>query len=417
MKAGEASAVATAAVVVGIAFGIAGCGREGAEKGPAEAPKDPEAVAFGYTGEDALYTTNNTFLVTGAAVTNWLPERVLGVVEKYEFSQDEKALLGAAGVVTPCDSFKEPPDGYAKESEEPWFTLWTKKTESFGLSGKAGVMTHYNEDLSTWESSETYFSSYWPTREAALEALAGIRAEIGTKYNAKKFYELADGGWLAEYVRLCVMGVVGQKPDGTWSCMLDLRDKCRTGCGPWEPVEEQAQRRNQYEYSKAMRAWKAEVKSVLARNEAAVAAAAAERGLAGFPDAQAPVDIADGRRARIVSGVAQGVTNEADVAEAMEALWAEKVALLESAIGVKPVGEVGKRADPAQGCAWMGEFSGDLYDARLDVFMPAPPPPPEAGAEGEAAAEAEAAPAQWRIVFAERLQDGLVIPERPQPAK
>ena len=211
-----------------------------------------EAERFGYRGAD-VSDDDKMFFTTGLAVTNWVPARVLSVCEEYPMSPDETAVIAAAGVITPSDSFEKVPDGYAKASEEPWFVTWTKESENFGRKGVNGFISHWNEDKNVWETSETYFSSYYSDESAALVALAETRKIFAEKYSPKRFHDF-DKCWIAEYLRLRVMCLVGQKSDGTWSCMLDINDKCRPGCGQWESVEMQAERLADYKYRKAMSA-------------------------------------------------------------------------------------------------------------------------------------------------------------------
>ena len=199
-----------------------------------------EAKKFGYKGVD-LSDNGKMFFTAGLAVTNWVPTRVLSVSEEYPMSPDETAVIAASGVITPSDSFEKVPDGYAKASEEPWFVTWTKESENFGRKGVNGFISHWDEDKNVWETSETYFSSYYSDEASALAALAETRKAFAEKYSPKRFHDF-DKCWIAEYLRLRVMCLVGQKPDGTWSCMLDINDKCRPGCGQWEPVELQAER-------------------------------------------------------------------------------------------------------------------------------------------------------------------------------
>ena len=140
------------------------------EAAPADSPLAAEARAFGYKGDDLAAATNVSYVVTGAAVTNWIPERVLTVVEDYPFTANEKKVLELSGALCPGASYEKIPEGFAKDGDEPWFTWWTKKVTSFGLEGRTGLLTHYDEDRRIWESSESYFSSYSATKEEAEKA-------------------------------------------------------------------------------------------------------------------------------------------------------------------------------------------------------------------------------------------------------
>ena len=377
-----------------------------------------EAERFGYKGVD-LSDDDQMFFTTGGAVTNWVPARVLRVCEEYQISPEETALVAAAGVIMPSDSLEKVPEGYVKDSDEPWFAMWKKEAENFGRKGVNGFISHWNEDKNVWETSETYFSSYYPDEAGALAALAETRKIIGEKFSPKKFHDF-DKCWIAEYLRLCVMCIVGQKPDGTWSCMLDINDKCRPGCGQWEPVEAQAERLADYKYRKALAAWKVEKAKVLAANHAAVEKIRAEKGLSLLGEGSREFDGEDGRKAYIRVGTcdAESVTNKVD-------FWKEKAAALATATGVVFEGEPTSEADPT-GYVVMGALAtNDIYDVRLDMAFP----PPVVASEGEKAEEekpegenvegepAPKPPVEWRELCFEKLLPGFAIPPRPQPPK
>ena len=374
-----------------------------------------EAERFGYKGAD-IADDDNMFFTTGPTVTNWVPARVLSVCEEYPMSPDEAAIIEAAGIIAPGEPLEKVPEGYVKDSDEPWFAMWRKESENFGRKGVNGFISHWNEDKNVWETSETYFSSYYPDEAGALAALAETRKIIAEKFSPKRFHDF-DKCWIAEYLRLRVMCLVGQKPDGTWSCMLDITDKCRAGCGPWEPVEAQAERLAEYKYRKAMVAWKAEKAKVLEANHAAVEKIRTEKGLA-LLDGAREFESEDGRKAYIRVGTcdAAAVTNKVE-------FWKEKSAALAAATGVAFDGEP-TTEDVPSGYTIMGATaSNDIYDVRLDIAFP---PPAEVGeesdksaekAEGENAEEEQAQkpPVEWRELCFEKLQPGLAIPQRPQP--
>lgn len=379
-----------------------------------------EAERFGYKGEDLVDQEAKTFVVTAPAVTNWVPERVLSVSEKYEFTADEKSLVDTVGVMMPGASYEAIPEPYAKDSEEPWFVWWARKGEAFGLKdGKMGLLSHFNDDKNVWETNESYFSTYWKTRDEARAALAAIRAELALKHGVKMFHEI-DNGWIAEYVRLIVMGVVGQKPDGTWSCMLDFRDKCAMGCGPWEPLEEQRERRNQSDYAKAMRAWRAGLAAALERNKELVAQAAQEKGLAGLPGASVAGTAENGMSVFVVGGAGEPQTTDEGMDAAFAAMWAARVEALAKGLGVTPAQDgPSKQEIPDEGTYWSQLFQGPLYQARLDAVKPivrALPPADEAGQEGETPEQPAFTP-QWRILFSEMIQPGVTLPQKPQLKK
>jgi len=390
--------IARTAVAAAAVAAVAGCSR----KAPTE------AELFGYKGEDLVDQTNMTYLVLSPTVTNWVPERVLSVCEKYEFSPDELSLVKAAGVLMPGESYPAFPEGYERETDEPWFAFWGKSVESFGLKGRTGTLSHFDEDRKAWETSESYFSSYWDTKDEALAALAKIETALSQGYNVKKFHKFEDC-WVAEYVRLCVMGVVGQKPDGKWSCMLDIRDKCRPGCGVWEPVAEQQERRDRYEYAKAMRAWNAAVAEILAKNREEVAKLAAEKGLAGLEGAGEPTRSEDGRLVQVASGVTDPLNAGFVAEDEALSLWKEKAAVVEKALGVRFESEPVRQETEGRGVWFGAEGRGELYEARLDVAVPEEPPAEEIP-EGEERPEMRG---QWRIVGIELLRPGNELPPRP----
>ena len=369
---------------------------------------DNEAEKFGYKGLD-LEESEPMFFSTSPAVTNWVPARVLSVCENYEMSADEQKVLASAGVVAPGEELAEIPAGYAKQDEEPWFTTWTKGGAAFGLEGVAGFISHYDEDRRVWTTSESYFSSYWKTEAEALAALAKLRAAFAEGYGVKKFYDF-DRCWVAEYVRLRVMAVVGQKADGRWSCMLDLNDKNRPGCGQWEPVPEQQERRNQYVYTKAMKAWRAEVAKILNDNHARLEKEIAEAGLPGFavpPSWQmAEVPEVGPCFVGVLEGVFTNTLNEA---------WSERLAEIKQAWALEPAAEPVEQTGDDGSTYRSLVLSDARYDVRLGAALASEQPAAsEASEEAPAAEAAPAAPeGRWRILCFEKLPAGQTLPKRP----
>lgn len=373
---------------------LAGCG-------------DSEAKRFGYKGLD-LEDTDQMFFSTGPAVTNWVPARVLSVCENYDLSAEEQKLIAAAGVIMPGDEFAEIPAGYTKQDDEPWFTTWTKPTQAFGLDGVAGFLSHNDEDRKFWTTSEGYFSSYWKTEAEALAALAKIKEALRAGYGVKKFYDF-DKCWVAEYVRLRVMAVVGQKADGRWSCMLDIQDKNRPGCGAWEPIAEQQERRNHYVYTKAMRAWRAEVAKVLAENHTRVEKSLAEAGLTGLGEGASEWQATERQPGNVpcmARWIGGALTNSFDEA------WSEGLARIQASLGLAPTAEPVEQKNEEGSLMRAVEMQDARYDVRFDaVLMPAPEPAVTETADAEAPAAQPKG--EWRILCIERLQPGLALPARP----
>ncbi len=389
-------------IVAASAALLAGCGVSEAEK-------------FGYRGAD-LDEGDMMFFSTGPTVTNWVPARVLSVCEEYEISPEEAALVKAAGVIEPSSSFETAPEGYAKLHDEPWFVTWQKDAENFGIKGVNGFISHYNEEKKIWETSETYFSSYYDDEAGALAALADLKKKIGEGFAPKKFHEF-DRCWVAEYLRLRVMCLVGQKADGKWSCMLDINDKCRPGCGQWEPVPAQEERLADYKYRKDLAAWKAARAKAIAANHEAIEKLRAEKGIELFGAGVAPFDAGDGRKVyqRIGSIPVEEVKDR-------EAFWQEKLAALAKSAGVTFEGEVAKEQVPSGHEVRGLAASSDIYDVRLDMAFP---PPPADKSDGEAAAETpegeqmEPPPQiiEWRELCIEKMLPSFAVPPRPQPPK
>ena len=324
---------------------------------------------------------------------------------------DDDNMFFTTGVIAPGEPLEKVPEGYVKDTDEPWFAMWKKESENFGRKGVNGFISHWNEDKNVWETSETYFSSYYPDEAGALAALAETRKIIAEKFSPKRFHDF-DKCWIAEYLRLRVMCLVGQKPDGTWSCMLDINDKCRAGCGQWEPVEAQAERLAEYKYRKAMVAWKQEKAKVLEANHAAVEKIRAEKGLA-LLDGGREFESEDGRKAYIRVGTcdAASVTNKIE-------FWKEKSAALAVATGVAFESEPVSEEVPSGYVVMGAAASSEIYDVRLDIaFPPAVVATEGEKPEGENAEEEQAQkpPVEWRELCFEKLQPGLAIPPRPQP--
>ena len=367
-----------------------------------------EAKRFGYKGFD-LDDEDKMFFSTGPGVTNWVPARVLCVSEDYPISAAESALVAAAGVVMPSEPLDKIPDGYKKGADEPWFAMWTKEAEHFGRKGVNGFVSHFNEDKNVWETGETYFSSYYGDEQSALAVLADMRKVVGKEFSSKRFHDF-DKCWIAEYLRLRILCLVGQKPDGTWSCMLDIQDKSRPGCGQWEPLDAQEERLAEYKYRKALAAWKEANAKVLAANHAEVEKRRQEKGLKLFGESVKPTEAGDGRMAYVVNGVVEG-----DAAADRMAVWGARAAAVEAATGVVLTREPAVEEVPS-GYAILGASAeNELYDVRLDMaFLDQAAPSSDEEPKADEG-DSERPAGEWRVVCRERLLPGFVPPVRPQP--
>lgn len=370
--------------------------------------EDPELVRLGYAGIDAEASTNRLYFVTPPCETNWVPARVLRVCEDYEYSADERALLAAAGVVTPAVPLPEVPAGYARRYDEPWFVGWERPARQLSFTGAAGFLSHYDEDAALWRVGNSYFSSYWSDEAEASSALAKLKDEVA-KFNPRMFHGIA-GGWVAEYVRLLVIALVGQRPDGTWSCMLEFKDKKGDGCGEWEPVDGQRKRLSDYRYGKALKAWLEAVEKVRDDNRAAIVRLRDARGLKALPECFSAYPQEDGRTVQVLfGGFAYAVPeSDAEVTNAMKTVWSERRAFVEEVSGVKLSEEAETGRFPGGPALWCASGTNEMYDVRLDIAYPV---------RGMELAEGEALPTngEYRVLLFERTQPGIEFP--PPPAR
>ncbi len=370
---------------------VAGCGEN-------------EAKRFGYRGAD-LDVDDMMFFSTGPLVTNWVPARVLNVCEKYEMSAAEDALIKAAGVIVPSSTFTDAPAGYSKLSVEPWFTTWTKDSENFGRKGVCGFISHFDEDKKVWLTSETYFSSYYDDKDSALAALADLKKKIADGFAPKRFHEF-DNCWIAEYLRLRVMCLVGQKADGKWSCMLDINDKCNPGCGQWEGVQAQAERLANYKYRKQFAQWKAKKDALVAANHEAIEKIRLARGLELLGEDAQSFEAVDGRKVLQRVGMCQA----AEVKDRVQ-FWKQKLDELARCTGVAFADDKSAQDVPSGHVVWGIAASNDIYEVRLDMaFAPA------LDAAAEAPGEETPSPiVEWRELCIEKTLPRFAIPSRPKP--
>lgn len=388
--------LAWATMTAGALF-LAGC----SDDTTAKVKYDPEAIALGYKGMDTE-VSDPMFFTTAPTVTNWVPARVLSVSEDYELAPGELKLIADAGVIAPGEDLAEIPAGYEKKDVEPWFTTWTRPASAFGFEGVAGFLSHYDEDRKVWLTSEGYFSSYWKTEAEARTALAQVKEAIREGYGVRKFHDF-DGCWVAEYVRLRVMAVVGQKADGTWSCMLDVQDKKRMGCGQWEPVEDQQQRLEHHVLMKAVRAWRADVAKVLEENHAAVEASRVASGLKdldGASEWQMFNQLSEEQPPCMYRMAGGAITNALDVA------WEERLAWIKDSLALSPEGTPVEQKMEDGSVIRATVMRDARYEVRLDAIL-------RAEATDASESETAAAKGEWRLLCLERLQSGFVFPKRP----
>lgn len=357
-----------------------------------------EAETFGYRGHDLEDPDEQSFFLTGPGVTNWVPSRVLGVFENYEFTSNELALVSAAGIVTPGAILKEIPAGYAVKDEEPWYTSWTSEIEAFGRRGVAGFLSHFDQKTKLWNTGEQYFSTYHDSEAAARAALAELETAVAG-FAPKKFYRF-DRCWIAEYVRLRVMGVCGQRADGVWTCMLDISDKCLPGCGQWVPVDEQQARVDELAYENEVEAWRAAVKQKAIENHTAMSIRVKEAELPLFGESVKPQLLGDERIGYVRDGM-QSLSNVV-----VEAVWAQRAKELSKAFAVR-LGTVVTN-DYGSHVIWTAEGSNRLFTAQLDVAFP------KTADEGQGNLPADC---EWRQLVIENPLPGFEPPPPPQRKK
>ena len=382
---------------------VTGCRDDAAERIAAE------ASAFGYKGKDIGNYTSKSYIVTAPAVTNYVPERVLIVFEDYEYSAGEHKVLEDAKVVVPSTELAALPDGYAKDSIEPWFVYWTKQVQSFGYNGVAGVLSHYNEVSGRWETGESYFSTYWKSEEEAKKALADLRQKLAAQYGVSKFHDIA-GGWVAEYVRLCLTGVVGQKADGQWSCMLNFRDKCKVGCGAWESVEDQQSRLNRYIYAKEIAAWRKKVNETLQNNHTVIMEKMKKESLAICKMQLPSPGLGQGMRFEysIYNDFSVPSTN---YTVAASNLWASFVTQLKGFCGAEIVGDV-KNEIVGGDILFAAEATSPYHDLKLSVdarLLPMTASDEKTGADVVTTNTV----GRWSMRLTEKLQEGITLPPQP----
>lgn len=250
-------------------FFVTGCG-------------DREGLKFGYKGAD-LGSKEKMFFKVGT-VTNYLPARVLMTSEsEYEFGERENAFINTLGVVMPSAVFDKLPEGYKEREQEPWFTTYVKEAKRFGFDGKVGFVAHKDLDKNVYMVGESFFSVYVKSLEEALNACDQLRLGIEREGKPLKIYKF-DGSWVAEYLRIVAICVVGCRPDGSWAAMLTVRDKLLDPNLVWVPEEEQKELLADYVYSKEITLWQEAHKKASEANHKLVLEKAKAADISFFQD-------------------------------------------------------------------------------------------------------------------------------------
>ena len=243
---------------------------------------DSEGKKFGYKGSD-LGSKDKMFFTVGT-VTNYLPARVLMTSETdYEIGEREKALISALNIVLPSAVFNELPEGYALRDKEPWFTTFVKQSKSLGFDGTIGFVAHVEPEKNTYHVSESFFSVYVNSLQEAMNVSKELRVALERDGKPLKIYSF-DNSWVAEYVRMVAICVVGCRPDGRWTAMLTVRDKLNDPSLVWVPEAEQKEMLADYYYSKDIAKWQKDMAKASEQNHKLVLEKIANAKLTLFED-------------------------------------------------------------------------------------------------------------------------------------
>ena len=385
-----------------------------------DAPKSPEqleAEAFGYRGIDLQELSETNFFATAVGATNWIPARVMAVYENYDFGPKEQALVKAFNVLQPSIKLSQIPEGYALEEAAPWLQVWGKKTEVFGFEGISRFYAHFNEDKNVYELGSMMFSTYSKSVDEANAKLLEIRESLvnSADFAPLKIYEFPEGDkFVAEYLRVSLIALVGKKSDDVWSTMVTISDKSDMGCGQWESVAEQQDRRNRYNYRKALAQWKVDVAELWKENHAACVAQLKSAGLAGFDEKIVWRVNPNNANMYCIMTDAFCVepSNPRDAAEKALAACREKI---KNAIGLElPEEKQVTNYEMGDVELWCIEAEQAPYFVRLEMAIPlaAEENATETAREEEVCSHAEMR-GQWRIVCFEGLADGRMLPAKP----
>lgn len=380
-----------------------------------------EAEKFGYRGCD-LDEGEPLYYTAGGGVTNYVPVRVMCAFEKYDFTEDERALVKALGVIDAGATIQRVPTGYVARSKEPWLSTYVKDGVSFfGQTGTVGFLCHPDPDRGVYEVGEVFFSTYHKTLDEARAAMAARRKLFEQNLRPLKYHDFSDS-FVAEYRRLKVITVAGARPDGVFACMTNIGDKNREGCGEWLPLDEQQEMLDSYLFSKALAAWNAECKKIGEANHKAMAGVCGDRKLGLFEAVGlgSPSWFPGDKSLYAASASAEHSWAKDDPKRGT--VLAETLEKAAAGFGVT-FGEVVSNAVDTCCAEYRAEGSGELFDVRVSVAFidPPPPPPEEEGAEAAEAQSAEAQPAEPlppRVVISvsatERLIGGRKLPAYPK---
>ncbi len=385
-----------------------------------DAPKSPEQIeaeSFGYRGIDLQELSETNFFATAVGATNWIPARVMAVYENYDFGSKEQGLIKAFDVLQPSVKLSAIPEGYKLDEEAPWLQVWSKPATAFGLEGVSRFYSHFNEDKNVYELGSVMFSTYSKSAAEALAKLTKIKEALAQslEFAPLKVYDFPEGDkFVAEYLRVSVIALVGQAKENLWSTMVTISDKSDVGCGQWESVAEQQGHRDRYNYRKALAKWKVDVANLWNENHAACVANLKNAGLAGFDEKIAWRVNPNNSNMYCILGDSFCVEQESPSNAAVKEL--EKCReTIKTAIGLELPEEKQVTTDEMNEVeVWCIEAEQAPYFVRLEMAIPL-----QSEAETQetvcedGACDAPKMRGQWRIVCFEGLTDGRMLPAKP----
>lgn len=373
-----------------------------------------EARRFGYTGRDLLQDSEDEdtlYFTDSVSFTNWVPSRVMSVVETYPFTEQEEKVYQAFGSIRAGETLKEIPAGYAKRDVEPWFVTWTKDRTVFGEKGTLGFMAHCDPDGTEWETGDVFFSTYHDTIEDALEAMKRRRAGFTRECKPLRFHDFPQS-FVAEYRRLRVITLVGRRAqDGKAACMTSIADKNNPGLGEWLPIDEQQDMLDDFFYARDVNRWSATCQNILAENHKAVMKAQDQRNLSllGLNGG----DFTARGRSAYFAVKSESFEMERDDAR-RDTFFGEALETAAKDMGVC-FGEVSSN-ECGEACYMLSATgTNDLFNVCASAqVVEANRPDGECRSDGETTVSTNG----WRVLVSfdvtERLQSGYVIPPRPK---